>query len=145
MELSFDERARRFVEETSAQTSDRLYGIMKPRYVASSEEEMSLTVAYPVLHWELNIVGNPHGGALVAMMDSVMGSLGHIVTHSVTPTISLNTSFLRSGPTEGEIIVKAKLMKLGRSILYFNGKAWAPDAPNKVIMTAEGTFRNFAE
>lgn len=145
MSQTFEEKCREFLLETTEKTRDRLYGLMDPHFAACSEEEPSLTVSYEAKAWELNVNGAMHGGITVAMMDSAMGTLGHVVTGKVTPTINLNTSFLRAGPSEGRVFVKARLTKRGRTVLYFSGEAWDEKAPGKLIATAEGVFRNFGE
>ena len=140
----FAEKCRDFIEFTSARTAQRLYGLMQPEFVDCDVEEQSLTVAFPAQEWELNAGGAMHGGITTAMIDSVMGSINHVLCGELTPTIQLNVSFLRGGPSEGRVIVKVKVVKLGRSIIYDVGEAWDEARPGKLIATAEGTFRNFA-
>lgn len=143
-QAEFTQKCRDFIEVTSANTAQRLYGLMLPEFVDCDVEEQSLTVAYPVQSWEMNAGGAMHGGITTSMIDSVMGSINHVLCGVLTPTIQLNVSFLRGGPSEGRIIVKVKTVKLGRSIIYDVGEAWDEAHPDKLIATAEGTFRNFA-
>lgn len=140
----FAEKCRDFIESTSAHTAQRLYGLMLPEFVDCDVEEQSLTVAFPAQSWEMNAAGAMHGGITVSMIDSVMGSINHVLCGKLTPTIQLNVSFLRGGPSEGRVMVKVKTVKLGRSIIYDVGEAWDEAHPGKLIATAEGTFRNFA-
>ena len=140
-----EERAKGFVEGAKSRMSTRLYGMMQPRYVDCDPDNMSMTIAFPAQDWELNPTGAIHGGITVAMLDSVMGSATHVFTGHLTPTIHIDVSFLRAGPADDEIFVRAKVEKIGRSIIYVSGETWASSAPDKLIATAIATFKNHEE
>ncbi len=140
----FAEKSRLFIERTCEKTASNLYGLMKPSFVDCDIDEMSLTMSFPAQEWELNAGGAIHGGITVSMIDSVMGSLNHILCGRLTPTIQMSVSFLRSGPAEGNIIVRARVTKLGHAVIYVTGEAWADGSPDKLIASCDGTYRNFS-
>lgn len=139
----FAQRSIEFIEKTACANSNRLYGLMKPRFVECDAEKMSLTVCFPSQGWELNAAGNIHGGITAAMIDSAMGSLTHILTGALTPTIQMSISFLRGGPASGDITVRVWVTKLGRSVIYLSGEAWPDDRQDDLIAVSDGTYRSF--
>ena len=140
----FARQCRDFMKLTCDNNIHRLYGLLQPEFAGCDIDERSLTVAFPAQSWELNAGGAMHGGITVSMIDSIMGTINHVLCGVLTPTIQLNVSFLRGGPAQGRILVKVKTVKLGRSIIYDVGEAWDEAKPGQLIATAEGTFRNFA-
>ena len=142
---AFEEACKAFIERTCKKTAGNLYGLMKPRFLDCCWEERSLTMCFPAMEWELNAGGAMHGGITVSMIDSVMGSLTHILCGKLTPTIQLNTCFLRGGPASGDVVVKAKATRVGRTIIYLSAEVWIAGRPDKLIATSTASYRNYGE
>jgi uncharacterized protein (TIGR00369 family) len=87
-----------------------------------------------------NPAGFVQGGLLTAMLDETMGPAAFIMTEgkSYTTTISLNVNFMASA-RPGPLIAEAKVVKLGKTIAFMEGKLTAEDGT--LIATATTTAR----
>ena len=117
---------------------------LQPRILSCDAETPSVTISFPVLPWELNVNGVVNGGISATMLDSVMGTLSYAISGAFTPTISLNTSYLRPVPPEGTLMVRATATMAGRAVIYISGELWEEKDPGRLLVTAQGVFRNLA-
>ena len=87
-----------------------------------------------------NPAGFVQGGLLTAMLDDTMGPAAFIMTDGkfYTTTISLTVNFLASAKP-GPIIAEAKVIQLGKTIAFMEGKLTAEDGT--LIATATTTAR----
>lgn len=130
-------RSRMMVDESFC-------GRLQPSVVSCDPETPSILLSFPVLPWELNVNGVVNGGISATMLDATMGTLGYAISGSFTPTISLNVSYLRPVPGEGTLMVRATAAMAGRAVIYLSGELWDTRAPEKLLATAQGVFRNLA-
>ena len=146
MDMQLEERLPRelsdYVDLMNRERKHLVCGMMAPEFIECDPVAMTQTYAYPAQVWEQNPDGVLHGGIITTMLDTTIGALTHIITGKLTPTISLNTSYLRPAPGDGRIIVKAYVTKMGRTLIYTRGELWEEKHPEKLIATAEGTYRN---
>ena len=142
---TFEKRIRSFVEEMNRDYADSVFGMMKPEYAGCNLAGQELTLSYPAQSWERNPTGAIHGGILGTMIDTSMGTLTYALTGGLTPTINLTVSYLRPAPGNERIFIRAKASRIGRSVAYVTAEIWAESAPDKLVATAEGTFRSYAE
>ena len=117
---------------------------LQPRFVDFDPATPSITIAFPVLPWELNINNMVNGGISATMLDATMGTLSYAISGGFTPTISLNVSYLRPVPAEGTILVRAVATMAGRTVICLNGELWDEREPGRLLVTAQGVFRNLA-
>ncbi len=87
-----------------------------------------------------NPAGFVQGGLLTAMLDDTMGPAAFIMTDGkfYTTTISLTVNFLASAKP-GPIIAEAKVIQLGKTIAFMEGRLTAEDGT--LIATATTTAR----
>jgi uncharacterized protein (TIGR00369 family) len=87
-----------------------------------------------------NPAGFVQGGILTAMLDDTMGPAAFIMTEGkfYTTTITLTVNFLASAKP-GPLIVEAKVIQLGKTIAFMEGKLTAEDGT--LIATATTTAR----
>jgi uncharacterized protein (TIGR00369 family) len=87
-----------------------------------------------------NPAGFVQGGLLTAMLDDTMGPAAFIMTEGkfYTTTISLNVNFLASAKP-GPLIAEAKVIQLGKTIAFMEGKLASEDGT--LIATATTTAR----
>jgi uncharacterized protein (TIGR00369 family) len=87
-----------------------------------------------------NPAGFVQGGILTAMLDDTMGPAAFIMTEGkfYTTTITLTVNFLSSAKP-GPLIVEAKVIQLGKTIAFMEGKLTAEDGT--LIATATTTAR----
>ena len=123
---------------------DTIYSRLLPRIVSCDPETPAVTVSFPVLPWELNGNGVVNGGVSATMMDATMGTLSYAISGGFTPTISLNLSYLRPVPAEGTMLVRATATMAGRTVICVSGELWDEREPDRLLVTAQGVFRNMA-
>jgi uncharacterized protein (TIGR00369 family) len=87
-----------------------------------------------------NPAGFVQGGILTAMLDDTMGPAAFIMTEGkfYTTTISLTVNFLASAKP-GLIIAEAKVIQLGKTVAFMDGKLTAEDGT--LLATATTTAR----
>lgn len=88
----------------------------------------------------LNPGGNTHGGFIMSLMDSGMGTAAHRVlgAKSRAATISFDVKFI-SGSTTGDLLIgTAKVLKKTRSLVFMQGEIRCGE---KLISTAEGIWK----
>ena len=62
-------------EEDGEQVAEHVYEMMQSRFVACGFQEQTLDVGFQVRQWELNPMGNLHGGILMTAVDMTCGLL----------------------------------------------------------------------
>lgn len=138
----FAARVQELVDRINDKLPNTVVSMMRPAIVSSDSETMSLTISYPAQDWELNAAGAVHGGITSTMFDSAMGLLAYAITGGLTSTISLNVSFPRPAAGDGTFMVRVYATMAGRTVMYMNGEMWDTRAPEKIVATASGVFRN---
>ena len=136
------EELRAHVENDHGETA---VAMMHLRMVGCDAENRSLTFAFPAAPWERNPNGVVHGGLVATMFDTAMGITTYAMTGHITPTVNLNTSFLRPAPGDGTLIVRTKITMCGHAVIYGSAEMWDSSAPEKIVATAQGVFRNLSE
>ena len=138
--LQYAANAKALMEEIFTSRKHSIVQMMRPQLVRCEPEALSVTFAFPGMEWECNPTGAVHGGIVCAMFDTAMGLTLYPLIGVLTPTISLNTSFLRPAPGNGTILVRAAITKRGQSVLYISAEMWEESAPDKIVGTAQGVF-----
>ena len=142
---TFSARAEELRARVENDHGDTAVAMLRLRMVGCDAENQSLTFAFPAAHWECNPNGVIHGGLVATMFDTAMGITAFAVLGQMTPTISLNTSFLRPAPGDGTLIVRARITMCGRTVVYAAAEMWDSRAPEKPVAMAQGVFRNLSE
>lgn len=142
---TFSARAEELRQRVESDHGDTAVAMMHLRMVECDAQNRSLTFAFPAFPWECNPNGVIHGGLVATMFDTAMGITAYAMTGQMTPTINLNTSFLRPAPGDGTLIVRAQVTMCGRTVIYASAEMWDSRAPEKAVATAQGVFRNSGE
>lgn len=91
------------------------------------EENVSLTVRFPVLSRYANPLGHMQGGYIVAALDNTLGPFSYLIAPP-SVTSSLNTQYLRPVTPETSFITcVARLTERTRGTLYLTGEARNPE------------------
>lgn len=135
-QAEMEKSIRDFIGKINTDNGDTMCGLLRPSFVCCDSAEQSLTVAYPAQYWEQNILGRMHGGAMAALLDFTAGLLAVYESGTMAVTVSMQVSYLRPGPVDGRVLVKARGTKAGRTLLHSFAQAWCEDAPDKLIATA---------
>ncbi len=117
-------------------------GMMKPEFVKCSFKEKTLTMAFPILEWEMNRVGVLHGGITASTFDYAMGLIARFFAgQSFAPTIQLETVFIRP-ISLGEVFeITVKTNFSGRKLTYLYGEGYIKSS-GKLAATATSSYLN---
>lgn len=143
MSRTLEEKTRIVVERCNSKWAHTLCGMIKPFYMESDEEAMSVTLGYPCMEWQQNPNGVLHGGMVATLIDTTIGIASIAVIEKLTPTINLQVSYLRPCPADGTLAVRAYITMLGGSVVHTRAELWDTREPDRLIATAEGAYRRF--
>ena len=58
----------------------------------------------------------------------------------MTPTVSMDVSYLRPGPTEGPVCIRARIVKPGKSLVNAAGELWVEGREERPLAAATGIY-----
>ena len=101
-----------------------------------SDTEYEFTTVLQDFH--MNASGTTHGGYIMSVLDSGMGTSAHQFIKGIAVTISLNINFI-GGSKPGDIILGyAKMKKQTSSLIFMYGELKCND---RLLATAEGIWK----
>ena len=101
-----------------------------------SETEYEYRATLKDIH--MNAAGSTHGGFLMSILDSGMGTAVHQVIDGIAVTITLDIKFIAGSKSGDEIIGYAKIKKQTRSLIFMQGELVSN---RKTVATAEGIWK----
>lgn len=128
------------MNETFQQIS--LVGFMKHNgglfFKKVSEADFQFKAQVQDIH--LNPGGITHGGFIMSLMDSGMGTAAHraLGPQARAATISFDVKFISASTTGEELIGSAKVLKKTRSLVFMQGEIRSGE---RLIATAEGIWK----
>jgi uncharacterized protein (TIGR00369 family) len=130
----------RTVEEKLVQQEGRINGMIAPEFVRCSLEDKTVLMRYPMQYWQTNRMEVVHGGILTTCMDNAMAILNMFLAGEYfTPTLTMETKFLRPMQFEDALLVEVTAMAVGRQISHLRAEAKS-EATGKTVATATATF-----
>ena len=119
-----------------------LVGFMKHNggleFRALSESEYQFRARVQDIH--LNPGGITHGGFIMSLMDSGMGTAAHraLGAPARAATISFDVKFISASGTEDLLLGTAKVLRKTRSLVFMQGEIRCGE---ELIATAEGIWK----
>ena len=105
-------------------------------FIKISDTEYEYTTTLQDFH--MNASGTTHGGYIMSVLDSGMGTSAHQFIKGIAVTISLNINFI-GGSKPGDIILGyAKMKKQTSSLIFMYGELKCDD---RLLATAEGIWK----
>ena len=104
------------------------------RKLSDNEYEYKTTLQ----DYHMNSAGVTHGGYVMSMLDSGMGTAAHQIIEGGAVTISLNINFIGGSKPGDEIVGYAKIKKQTRSLIFMYGELKCNE---KLLATAEGIWK----
>lgn len=141
-QAQMEERIRHEIQVYLTEQADSINGMMRPEFVACSNSDKTLVLAFPVLEWQKNRIGMMHGGAIASAFDIATGLLArYLAAESFTPTIQLETVFIRPLPIGETLVITVKTNLSGRKLthLYCEGVL---KSSGKLAATASASYLN---
>jgi len=109
-------------------------GGLEFRKISNDEYEFKTEIQ----DYHINAGGVTHGGFIMSMLDSGMGTAAHQIIDGKAVTISLNTNFIGGSKAGDKIIGFAKIKKKTRSLIFMYGYLKCED---KLLASAEGIWK----
>jgi uncharacterized protein (TIGR00369 family) len=101
-----------------------------------SDTEFEYTTTLKDFH--MNASGTTHGGFIMSILDSGMGTSAHQFIDGVAVTISLNINFIGASKPGDKILGYAKVKKQTKSLIFMYGELKCNE---RLLATAEGIWK----
>jgi uncharacterized protein (TIGR00369 family) len=101
-----------------------------------SDTEFEYTTTLKDFH--MNASGTTHGGFIMSILDSGMGTSAHQFIDGVAVTISLNINFIGASKPGDKILGYAKVKKKTKSLIFMYGELKCNE---RLLATAEGIWK----
>ncbi len=136
------ERAFRYYFEESKRKYDGMFNtMMNTRFESCDYASRSLTLSMETLDWMSNPSSILHGGVTAAVLDMTMGLLCRYCSGGrMTPTVSMDVSYLRSAPLHRRLFIRADVTRCGGTICSAVGRLWLEGEPDRLLATSSGTY-----
>ena len=115
--------------------------MLSPEFLSCDFDRRTLRVALHVQPWMLNPRHILHGGIGSATADFVMGVLSRICSGgALTPTVSMTVDYLHSVRAGDTLVMEAVCVKAGHSLCALTAVGWVEGAPDRLVLSASGTY-----
>lgn len=136
----FEQRVEHFIA-LRTRAADTINAMVEMELVSADEESRTMTLRFPLRHWEMNPVGRTHGGILCTLLDMAMGGIAYACSDAnFTPTIQMSVNFVKGSETGEGLYVEAVCDHCGSRMLMT--RAVARLKPGDVVATAVGSYAN---
>ena len=136
----FEAKVRTMLDDINRNQADTVLGMMQPRFVACDAQAQTLTLAFPAQSWERNPIGIMQGGVVATALDYSVACLAICYSTERPVTVSLQVSYLRGAPVDGELQVRVRATKVGRSLIHAFAECWEAQTPDKLVATANVAY-----
>ena len=86
----------------------------------------------------MHAAGVTHGGYIMSVLDSGMGTAAHQVIDGIAVTITLDIKFISGSKVGEKIIGYAKIKKKTKSLIFMQGEL---KSNGKTLATSEGIWK----
>lgn len=136
-----EQSLRAFVKRLNAEKPNTINAMLGICFEQCCFEDKSLVLSFDIQPWMSNPSDVAHGGALGAILDTAMGSLSfYLAGDRVTPTVSLQVSYLRPVALNSKLLVKVRATMAGRTMIHLTTDAYLGDNPGRILATAAGVY-----
>ena len=136
------ERAFRvYFEDVKEQCGDTFNAMLGAEFHSCDYANKSLVLRTVLQPWMSNPSGMLHGGVTASLMDLTMGLLCRYYGGGVmTPTVSMEVSYLRPGVIGQSMLVRADMTMTGFTLCHATGSAWMEGAEHEPVCTSTGVY-----
>ena len=115
--------------------------MLSPELIRCNFEKRELVLGVEVQDWMRNPGGMLHGGISASLLDFAMGILCRYFSGGqMTPTVTMEISYLHPAPVQGRICISARLTKCGGTIANALSSLWAEGQEDRLLATATGVY-----
>lgn len=130
------EKALRVTEEYA----HTINGAIAPNFISWDAESLTYTCSFEIKPEYANPMGILHGGLTAYMLDTAMGHLCSAYAETMTPTITMNVSYMLPVPIDRPLFIHATLNRIGSTVAYLSATAFNQDAPQRPLASATGAY-----
>ena len=136
------EREMRAVLERLGQPEGAVGSLLGLSLVTCDPEEKTLTLSMEPSPWMANLMGWMHGGMISSVMDTTMGALSRWCRggEEFTPTVTMQTTYLRPVMLSGRLYIRARVTHAGHSLISLTSELWSGDETERLLATSCGTY-----
>jgi uncharacterized protein (TIGR00369 family) len=137
MERSLTKFTRRYAEDFPGTINAGLC----PHLESCCFADKTAIISYDTQPWMSNPGGVVHGGMVATLFDVAIGCVTYFAAgEKLTPTMSLQVSFVRPMAIGKRVYVQVSLTSCGRTSGHATAKAWQEGEPDRIIATAAGLY-----
>lgn len=138
-EIECRERLTQFLQRRLEETGT-INAMMSMRLEEYDYENKRVVLAFPVEQWQLNPIGNMHGGMICTAFDIAMGCIAYISGKAVfTPTTQMSVSFIRPVGLYDTLLVEAICDHVGGRLAQIRAVA-SVMSTNEIVSSALGSY-----
>ncbi len=116
-------------------------GRMRPRLLSCDYETAQTVMAYDVLDWELNLLGDMQNGIIATGFDTCMGMLCHYyAAPNLLTTVTLSATYLKPVSKQKILHYQTKIKSFGKSLVTLESIAYIAQEKEPTA-TATATFK----
>lgn len=144
--MNGQERLEAHVEQTlhenNVEQKETVNGMMRSERVSCSFADKTITFGFPVQPWQVNRVGNMHGGIICTAFDLTIAALARFYAgENFAPTISLDVKYVRPVKVGDMLHVTARATSTGRRITQIVCEAYSKET-GKLAATGASVYMN---
>ncbi len=141
-QLDMEQYVKKTMIENNEAQKDCINGMMMGEAYECSYEEKSMTFAFPIQEWQSNRVGVMQGGLVGVAFDITVSALARFFAESqYIPTVSLEMKYLKHIMINDTLLVKAKVVSLGKRISHFYLEGNSKNN-GKILVTGSAVYLN---
>ena len=110
--------------------------------VSCDENRKEYTFLSRTDHWLRNIAGTLHGGMCATIMDQTMGLVAFCCKpgEGIAPTIEFQLSYHRPLIPGEDVLVRVRVLSVTRSLIRLSAEAYLASSPERICLSASGTY-----
>lgn len=141
-QLDMEQYVKKTMIENNEAQKDCINGMMMCEAYECSYEEKSMTFAFPIQEWQSNRVGVMQGGLVGVAFDITVSALARFFAETqYIPTVSLEMKYLKPIMINDTLLVKAKVVSLGKRISHFYLEGNSKNN-GKILVTGSAVYLN---
>ncbi len=128
--------------EMVADMADAVYGMLHPRLVSCDYSKRFVEAVFHTNATMRNSNNVLHGGVTATMLDSIGGVVSRCFTPvtAISPTISMQVSYIEAIPLDVDVHVRASVIHAGRKLINVRMEAFDPEARERFYATGEAVY-----
>lgn len=141
-EKNMAEAVRERIAQLHEIAPDSIGDRMDYRLLDWNRERGEFTLQCRTFDWMRNGPGTLHGGMCATVVDQAMGFIAFCIKpgEGIAPTIQMQTVYHRPLIPGKVVLVRVRVVSVTRRLMNLSAEAWQQDCPEKVCLTASGTY-----